>query len=103
MAFAGQQMDALFDDFVVEVVVFDFFEEVHKGLFEIVPTLLDVDQRPTHHDQFKLIQILFDLYLDFPIGLHDIDLRRKVLSLRIVIFAFSEKSLPIKHSFVLSD
>lgn len=36
-------MDALLEGLVVEIVVLNLFEETHKGLLEVVTTLLNVN------------------------------------------------------------
>lgn len=49
VALAGQHINVFLEDLIVEVVVFDFFEEAHEGVFEVGSTLLNVDEGPADH------------------------------------------------------
>jgi hypothetical protein len=74
VALAGQEVNAFLEGLVVEIVVFNLFEKTHERLLKVVPVLMDVNERTTHHHQLKLFEGLFDQDLELPVNVHNFDL-----------------------------
>lgn len=81
MTLAGEHVNVFFEDLIVEIVVFDFFEKAHEGVFEVGPALLNVNERSAYHHQFPLIYILLGLNPHLAIDVNNTYFRGKVFSL----------------------
>ena len=51
-------MNQFLEILIVKVVDLDLLEEWHKGILEIMPWLLDIDERLADEDQLKLLDRL---------------------------------------------
>lgn len=82
MALAGQEVDALLEVLVVQVVVPSLIDEVDEAFSELIPRLLDVDQRLVYQDDLVLRDLLLGVVPHLLLAPHLLHLLRKVLALR---------------------
>ena len=81
VAFAGEQVDLLLEELVVEVVVLDLLQEADEGFLEFAACLADVDERLVDEDHLVLGDGLSRVVTQLVLRPHLLNLLGEVLAL----------------------
>lgn len=100
VALAGQVVDALLEQLIVQVVILYLLQEYYERFFEFCPRFLDVDERLADEEDFILGYCLLRVVLELILGPHLLYLFRTIFPLWRLLL---DDVVPIEYSALVGQ